>query len=150
MQTELLLRRMRWEDIIPIHAIEKKGQVIPWSENAFRECFGAGYDNWILEIQAMIIGYIIFYVRAKECQILNFCVDPTQRGQGYGKYLLQHVLQLAKQQTANAVFLEVRISNQIALQMYRQFGFNEIGVRRDYYLNPNGTCEDALMLALQL
>ena len=69
--------------------------------------------------------------------------------QGIGKKLMTHFLQLARRHNADVVMLEVRPSNQAALGLYQQCGFNEIGVRRNYYPAENGR-EDALLLALSL
>lgn len=144
------LRRMTVLDLDNVYAIEKIGQDVPWQETTFRDCLDAGYDGWVLEVEQNITGYILAYVRAGECHILNFCVNPIVRGHGHGHHLLNEVLQYAKEAQATIVLLEVRPSNHPALHLYRKFGFNEIGLRKDYYATADGGREDALVLALDL
>jgi ribosomal-protein-alanine N-acetyltransferase len=59
------------------------------------------------------------------------------------------MIELARKK-ADSIFLEVRPSNKIAVSLYKKRGFNEIGVRKNYYPAVNGRREDAVMLALDL
>ncbi|MEN8803398.1 MAG: GNAT family N-acetyltransferase, partial [Thiogranum sp.] len=68
---------------------------------------------------------------------------------GIGSKLMKHFLQLARRHDADIVMLEVRPSNVSAVSLYEKMGFNEIGVRRNYYPADEGR-EDALLLALSL
>jgi ribosomal protein S18 acetylase RimI-like enzyme len=68
-----------------------------------------------------------------EASLLNIAVEPTQQKQGIGRLLLDEVLAQASAKKATTVFLEVRASNQRAIQMYQQAGFNEMGLRKNYY-----------------
>ena len=84
-----------------------------------------------------------------EAHILNLSVEPELQGQGFGSQMLTHVIYDARDQGAHQIFLEVRESNNQAIQMYLNQGFNEIGRRRNYYPSLNGK-EDALVFGLQL
>lgn len=144
------LRGMSLEDVSAVYAIESTSQPVPWSEGIFRDCLLAGYNGWVLQRDDLIIGYVLTYVRSRECHILNICIKTDLRGRGYAQTLLRHALLHAKTQDADVTFLEVRPSNAPALHVYRKFGFNEVGIRKEYYANPDGSREDALVLALDM
>ena len=91
-----------------------------------------------------ILGYICFWVIADEIQILNLAVHPASRRQGLGRRLLTFLLALAREKKVLKVFLEVRPSNQEALDLYRSLGFETL-YRRPHYYEADG--EDALVLA---
>ena len=83
-----------------------------------------------------------------EAHILNISVAPNEQGQGIGRRMLEHLIELATGK-AETIFLEVRPSNVGAIALYEKMGFNEIGVRKGYYPATHGR-EDAIMLALEL
>ncbi len=142
------LRKMNKTDLAQIVAIEKDSYRFPWSEDIFRDCLKAKYDCWVCELDEMILGYSILSMAVGEAHILNICVSPNEQNQGIGRKMLENLINIARRE-AETVFLEVRPSNEIAINLYLAMGFNEIGVRKGYYPAENGR-EDALMLALQL
>ena len=80
----------------------------------------------------------------------EMCIrDRHRQGEGLGRALVVHLLERAQSLQAGSVFLEVRPSNMVAYKLYESVGFNEIGVRRDYYPAFVGR-EDALVLAREL
>jgi ribosomal-protein-alanine N-acetyltransferase len=89
-------------------------------------------------------GFVIFWVVADEMHLLNLAVHPAHRRRGISRALLTAAMEQARSRGAAVVWLEVRPSNQAALTLYRSFGFEEVGVRRNYYTD-NG--EDALIYA---
>lgn len=147
-QDLLLFRHMRHADLPEVLAIEKQNYLFPWSEDVFIDCFRAGYGCWVCEEMDKILGYGLLSIAVGEAHILNISVDPAEQGHGIGRRLLQHLIDTA-QGRAETMFLEVRPSNEVAIALYQDIGFNEIGVRKDYYPAENGR-EDAIMLALQL
>jgi ribosomal-protein-alanine N-acetyltransferase len=145
-----LIRPMTVADVPLIYAIECASQEVPWSEGIFKDCLEAGYNGWVIEAKGIIEGYILSYVRSKECHILNICVRTISRKKGWGRRLMEHAIADARENNADVVFLEVRVSNDPAIHLYRKIGFNEVGIRREYYSLPNGGREDALVFAMQL
>ena len=81
--------------------------------------------------------------------MLNLCVRPESQQQGIGRKLLRHLISIARRHDAEVLFLEVRLSNKYARSLYADEGFNELGIRRDYYPTAGGR-EDALILARTL
>jgi ribosomal-protein-alanine N-acetyltransferase len=142
------IRRMTVSDLPSVAAIEKKGYQFPWGEDIFRDCLKARYDCWVCEERDKVLGYCIASVAVGEAHVLNLCVDPDEQGQGIGRKLLENLIDSARGR-AETVFLEVRPSNTVAIALYENMGFNEIGIRKGYYPAENGR-EDALMLALEL
>ena len=136
-------------DITGIMKIETRAYKYPWTAGIFRDCMGAGYCCYVLERDSNILAYAVMSVGAKEAHILNICVSPDKRGEGYGHALMERLITLARQLNAETMFLEVRPSNEAARHLYDKLGFNEIGTRPNYYPSEKGR-EDALILAKQL
>lgn len=149
-QTALTLRQMQVNDLAHIMIIELKAYPFPWTQKIFHDCLRAGYEAWIAEKQGKLIGYSLASMAAGEAHILNLCVDPVWQGYGYGEQILQHLLIKAKLNHIDTVFLEVRISNQAAINLYHKIGFNQIGIRHHYYPNGHQQREHALIFALTL
>lgn len=144
----LRFRTMTAADLPYVLAIERKNYQFPWEEDVFTDCFKAGYGCYVCEELDKILGYCLVSIAVGEAHILNISVDPAEQGQGIGRRMLQHLVETARGR-AETVFLEVRVSNEIAIALYQDEGFNEIGVRKGYYPAEDGR-EDAIMLALQL
>ncbi len=143
-----LFRHMTHNDLADVLEIEKQNYPFPWTEDVFTDCFHAGYGCWICEEMGDILAYGLVSIAVGEAHILNISVAPAQQGQGIGRRMLQHIIATARGR-AETVFLEVRPSNATAIALYEDMGFNEIGIRKDYYPAENGR-EDAIMFALQL
>jgi ribosomal-protein-alanine N-acetyltransferase len=144
-----LVRPMRNEDLRAVMEIEPRAYDYPWTLGIFRDCMRVGYCCWCYEHDGELLGYGVMSVGTGEAHILNLTVRPESQGQGIGKKLLKHFLQLARRHNADIAMLEVRPTNEAALTLYHKLGFNEIGRRRNYYPADHGR-EDALVLALSL
>jgi len=142
----LQIRPMRDADLAMVLDIEREAYTFPWSEGIFRDCLRAGYCCWVVEQGELVRAYGIMQVGAGESHILNLCVRASGRGQGLGRALLNHLLEVAIEHRADTALLEVRPTNRAALGLYGAMGFNEVGVRRGYYPGRDGR-EDALILA---
>lgn len=145
----LNFRPMLISDIDSIMSIETTIYSHPWTKGIFADCIKIGYLCFIAERDQQIYGYGAMSTGAGECHILNISVPKHLQGKGIGKQLLQHMLFQAKQQKVEMALLEVRESNQQAINLYENQGFNEIGVRKGYYPAAKGK-EDAIMFAKQL
>lgn len=147
---DLLRMRKMWETDLPaVLAIEQQVYNYPWSEGIFHDCFKARYSCWVCDELDKVLGYCIVSTAAGEFHIMNICVDPAEQKQGIGKFMLEHIVEQAKSRWAESIFLEVRPTNEAAIALYTSMGFNEIGIRKDYYPSEDGR-EDAVMLALAL
>lgn len=147
--SEYHFRKMREDDLDEVIAIEESVYQFPWTRGIFYDCLNVGYFCWVMQYQEKIIAYSIMSVAADESHLLTIVVPETEQGKGYGKKMLDEMIRLAKKNNANDMYLEVRISNKAAIELYHQRGFNELGVRNNYYPAEQGK-EDALILALNL
>ncbi len=143
------IRPLTLADLDAVMEIESRAYDFPWTQGIFRDCLRVGYCCWCYENDGIIQGYGVMSVAAGESHILNLTVRPELQRQGIGSRLLKHFLQLARRHGADTLMLEVRPSNRKAISLYEKLGFNEIGVRRNYYPAEDGR-EDALLLALSL
>ena len=80
-----------------------------------------------------IAGYGILSAGAGEAHVLNICIAAAFRGRGLGRHLLGRLLDIARWNGAQQVFLEVRPSNPLAKTLYESVGFRQIGLRPRYY-----------------
>ena len=144
------LRKMHQTDLPGVLRIEALNYDFPWSEGVFKDCFRAmNYVNWVIEApDDQIVGYCIISVMAGEAHIMNISVSPDFQRQGAGRKMMVHLIEYARPR-AEKLFLEVRPSNPGAIALYRQLGFQEIGMRKGYYPAKTGR-EDAIMFALDL
>jgi len=143
------VRAMRVEDLPTVSAMENISYDFPWSAGIFSDCVKAGHPCWVLCVDTDIAGYGILSMGAGEAHILNICIGPNYRGRGLGRHLLGRLLDIARWNGAERVFLEVRPSNPLAKTLYESVGFSEIGRRPRYYPAHDGR-EDAIVMALEL
>lgn len=143
------IRPMLPADLKAVARIEVDAYEYPWSLGIFRDCLLAGYYGIVLDVGGAVTGYAIMSAAAAEAHILNICVHPGARRFGYGRRLLSALLVKADELEVERAFLEVRPSNEVALELYRSAGFVEIGVRPAYYQAAYGR-EDAIVLAATL
>ncbi|HUW98283.1 MAG TPA: ribosomal protein S18-alanine N-acetyltransferase [Acidiferrobacter sp.] len=146
---EPVLRPMRPEDLPFVMQVEHMAYEFPWTEGIFRDCLRVGYCARVLEDRGRLAGHGVMVVTAGECHLLNVCVHPHYQRRGLGRQLLAHLLDVAREGRAKVALLEVRRSNEAAYALYSQLGFNEIGLRKNYYPGRRGR-EDALVLARDL
>lgn len=143
----LVPRQMTLAEVPEVALLESEVSLSPWSQEIFRDCLQASHHCSVIRSDRLI-GYAVMSVAAEEAHLLNIAIAPQEQGKGHGGRLLRFLLQVAAEEGARRIFLEVRPSNGRAQDMYRQHGFELLHVRRDYYGNPFR--EDALVLALDL
>lgn len=144
-----LLRPLRLDDLSQIMDIERRAYSHPWSEAIMRDCFKAGHQGTAMELGGRMLGYGWLSCAVGEAHILNVTVDPDVQGRGYGRRLMRRLLDVARWYRAEVVLLEVRVSNQIAQQLYASMGFVRMGQRRAYYPADGGR-EDAIVMVLSM
>ena len=146
---EIHIRPMMEIDLPDVATIEQSSYAFPWSENIFRDCLRVGYTCRALDLSGRIIGYGVMSLGAGEAHILNVCVGEEFRNLGFGRRLLEHLLERAAASGVAEAFLEVRPSNLAAIRLYQRIGFEQIGIRRGYYQASDGR-EDAIVLKREL
>ncbi len=146
---EFDIRPMQQGDFLDVLEIEQQVYPFPWSRQIFVDSITAGSLLVVMERNQKIVGYGVLSSGGGESQLLNIAIAPEAQGDGLGEALLRWLIEQARSAGSDMLFLEVRISNRAALNLYMKLGFNEIGERRGYYRLPGGRREDALILALQ-
>ena len=141
---EVELVRMTHQHVQQVMEIEEATFRPSWTEISFHVLIDRGCDCWVLTAGQATLGYAVCQVEGVLAHILNLCVDEKCRGRGYGRRLLLHVLQQLPPEVEYAV-LEVRRSNQSALNLYVSSGFQKKSVKPGYYPTENGR-EDAIVL----
>lgn len=136
---------MNANDLDDVLAIESAVYPFPWTRGNFADSLAAGYSAWVCRIGGELVGYAVIMMVLDEAHLLNISVDQSRHGMGFGARLLRHAMSVARTLGARMLLLEVRPSNERALQLYKHFGFVRIGVRKAYYPAHDGR-EDALVL----
>jgi len=93
-----------------------------------------------------IVGFAGFWIMADEAHLTNIAVRATHQRQGIGELLLISVIDQTTALNAHFLTLEVRVSNAIAQNLYRKYGFTQVGIRRGYYIDNK---EDAALMTLK-
>ena len=140
---------MNERDLDAVAALESTLQVFPWSRGNFADSLEAGYSVWVLRLGGDLIGFSVVMSVLDEAHLLTIGVCKRYQGQGYGARLLRHAMECARLGGAHKLFLEVRPSNERAVELYRHFGFKQIGTRKGYYPAVVGR-EDALIFDKEL
>ena len=136
--------RMNEANISAVKQIEDECFSNPWSfESLNAELSKVGACFYVAELNGEAAGYIGFNMVLDEGYIANIAVKEKFRRQGVGRKLLQKVIETAVKNNLSFVSLEVRESNIPAIGLYKEFGFTQQGIRKNYYRNPQ---ENGLIL----
>ena len=120
----------------------------PWSENALSTlCREHGTGFVALSADNVPLAYVGMTYAADEGSITNVATHPAARRQGLGRAVVSALLAHAPSLGLSDVYLEVRLSNEAAIALYRALGFEEIGRRKHFYRFPT---EDALLMKISL
>lgn len=136
-------------DIKQVTEIENRAHTHPWSEKLFLSNFGQRYFSHILLQEESVIGYFVASAVAGEVTLMNIAIAPEKQGQGAGQLLLQFLVDYSRKTNQEEIWLEVRLSNDSAIHLYKKLGFVEVDVRKAYYPTENGR-EDALIMCCYL
>ncbi len=141
-------RRMTAGDLEAVIRIEQKSFPDPWSFQSFQESLGQSQAIWMVIEKAdgkekWPIGYAGVYTVLDEGEIVNVAMEPEERGKGYGKILVEKLMEEGAKRGVSDFYLEVRMGNEAGKRLYRSLGFEPCGVRKDFYEQPR---EDALVM----
>jgi [ribosomal protein S18]-alanine N-acetyltransferase len=141
--SDLALRRLTYADLPQVIAIERRSFPTPWSLAMFvLELSKPSGIALAAAIDGRVVGYLVCSRYDAVWHLMNVCVDPNRRRHGIGWALLEKLLERIDDPGAQLT-LEVRRSNDAAIQLYERIGFRAAGLRRRYY-QDNG--EDALIM----
>lgn len=140
---KIIIRSMTEPDLDAILSIEQVSFPSPWKREYFlHEIHSPLSFPYVAVLDGTIAGYVCLMSLFEEAQIMNIAVALQQRGQGVAGMLLEQAVITAREQGAQLLILEVRVSNAAAIRLYERFGFVRFSVRKAYYENN----EDALLM----
>ena len=152
---EVRIRKARKGDIDRIIDIERSWQHLShWSidsyyrllnDDSFTSSFVAEVDGE--KGRSNIVGFVIFHIAADVSEIYNIAVESAHARSGIGYELMKAAVQESGRRSARRVILEVRKSNNPAINFYLKFNFTVTGDRKNYYSNP---VEDAYVMELAI
>ena len=126
---------MTEKDCGELAELDKKCFSVPWSEQSFLEETKNRLATYLLaKINGKIVGYCGFWRVSGEAQITNIAVLHEYRKQGIARNLAEKMLEICAED--EIIVLEVRKSNEIAISFYEKLGFEEAGIRKQFYHNP--------------
>jgi len=147
----LIYEPMQESDIDDVLAVEQDVYPHPWSHQNFADSLKSEYQAWVLRDQSReLLGYFLIMAIVDEAHLLNVAVARKRHGKGLGRFLLNQSVACARGLGMESMLLEVRPSNTRALEIYRRYGFNEIGRRKGYYPAANQQREDAIVMRFAL
>lgn len=158
---ELSFLPMQTADLDAVLEIEAVSHLHPWTKGNFTDSLAAGHWAYCIRPQvdpaikgsyldpAILWAYCILFPAVDELHLLNITVSPKLRQLGLASRMMAAIEGVAAQQKMPRMILEVRPSNTAAVALYRKLGYEEIGMRKNYYpADPQlGTREDALVMA---
>lgn len=146
------IRQMQETDQAEVSEFVYEAGDFPWSTEHIRQSLVANHDtSYVLcnKDSNQLIGYTVVHDVLYESQLLNIVIKKNWQGRGLGKFLLQQLINVKRQQGQVRFLLEVRLSNKIARKLYENLGFNCDGKRKAYYPAEQGR-EDACLYSLVL
>ncbi|HEU5047453.1 MAG TPA: ribosomal protein S18-alanine N-acetyltransferase [Rickettsiales bacterium] len=138
----------RQPDTEALAAIHRSCFETPWDAQAIAELLY--YSGTQALVAQDYTGFALTRTIYDELEILTLAVSPEHRRHGIGKALLEAILNWAREKGVKTIFLEVRISNEAAQELYKNAGFELLNTRKDYYRNADGTHEDAAVMRKKL
>jgi len=145
---EAKIRLMRVDDLPQVQAIDEISFSNPWPKNAYRYELQKNPNAccWVAEVDDKVVGLLVCWLVLDEVHIATIAVHPDHRGEGISKSLvLTGLIELIPKGALSAT-LEVRAGNFVAKNLYRHFGFKEVGLRKRYYRD---THEDGFIMTVE-
>ena len=135
---------MNREHVAQIAELEKICFNDPWSENSIASELDNRLSLWLVAMDGeKVAGYVGSQSVLGETDMMNIAVHPDYRRQGIGERLVVQLVDALKAKGNHSLMLEVRVSNVPARNLYEKLGFQQVGLRKNYYRNPR---EDACIL----
>jgi tRNA threonylcarbamoyladenosine biosynthesis protein TsaB len=123
----------------------------PWDERAFTDLLGMPGASAMIALRGGVLaGFVLTRTAADEAEIITIGVLPPSRRRGVARALLDRQSAELQNSGVRRLFIEVAVSNGAARDLYRTAGFEDAGVRRNYYARADGSREDALLMRKDL
>ena len=128
---------MKQAHVAQVAELEKLCFADPWSEKSIASELGIIWSYWVVALDGeRVVGYIGSQSSADETDVMNVAVHPDYRRRGIAESLIEVLIRELKNRGSHALMLEVRDSNEPAIALYEKLGFQQVGLRKNYYHNP--------------
>lgn len=147
------IRKMTPDDLQAVIEVERVAFKNPWSPELLRRELTHEWSTILLAEEPTptgkmdLLGFAIFWVVHDELHILNVATAPQHRRRGVARAVMQATLEFGRGKRCTLATLEVRRSNDGAINLYKEFGFRAVGIRPNYYVDEG---EDAIVMVLDL
>lgn len=143
----MIIREFRRQDIKRVLEIEKTSFKDPYPANVLIDIYNLGAGFLVAQQDNIVVGYIIFWIRFEdEGHIISIAVDKNYRRKALGSKLVKTALEIFKRYNISQIKLEVRVNNVGAIKFYKDMGFTEREVLKEYYED----LEDAVLMDMYL
>jgi ribosomal-protein-alanine N-acetyltransferase len=149
-QVEVRFEPLTADHLDAVMLVEQIAYAKPWSSSNFVDSLNAGYQAQRLLAGNTLLGYFVAMKGVDEVHLLNITVAPAYQRQGWAHVMLDALALWAKGLRADWLWLEVRVGNLRAIEVYEAQGFTRVGLRKKYYPAVNGEREDAIVMSLSL
>ena len=130
----MTVRAWTADDLSAIEKIEAECFKDPWCAAMWRGTFTRlDFTGVVIEENGAVVGFAGATVLFEDSELLRIAVLQSERGKGFGGKLLDILIRNAKERGAEKMFLEVRVSNTAARNLYESRGFSVTGIRKKYY-----------------
>ena len=140
----MIITNMDQHHVAQVADLEKLCFSDPWSEKSVASELNNPLSFWLVaEDAGKVLGYVGSQTVMDETDMMNIAVHPDHRRMGIANSLIAELIEGLKRRGSRMLTLEVRASNASAISLYMRSGFQQVGLRKNYYRNPK---EDALIL----
>ncbi|MBP3544547.1 MAG: ribosomal protein S18-alanine N-acetyltransferase [Lachnospiraceae bacterium] len=135
---------MQEKDLDEVVAIEQEIFSQPWTKQGFLDALKNKDTLYLVATENdVVLGYLGLWQSFEDADITNVAVKTEFRRRGVAGRLLEETKRLAAMRGITALTLEVRVSNEAAICLYKKYGFHSLGVRPGFYEKPK---EDAMIM----
>ena len=144
MDGNYIIENLNLTHIEEIYDIEKRCFSDAWSRQSFIDEIDNENSVFIVvKKEDKIVAYSGFWYIVDDAQIMNVAVDIAYKGMKISHILMKEMIQRARDKNMATMSLEVRVSNELAINLYKGYGFEIVGVRKQYYQDNK---EDAYIM----
>lgn len=147
---EVRFEPMTIDSLDAVLAMELSAYAHPWLRQSFLDCLGSDYQAQMLMGGEELLGYFVAMKGFEEAHLLNITVAPHYQRQGWARVMLDALVLWTRGQGVASLWLEARVGNTRAIDIYKACGFVQVGYRKQYYPAARGKREDALVMSLNL
>lgn len=144
----IIVEPMKLKDIDGVFEVEKNCFEHHWSKDSLKNELSNDKARYLIaKIDNKVVGYIGIWLILDEGHITNVAVHSDYRGKKIGDKLVKEMVELCRENMITSMTLEVRVSNKVAQNLYKKYGFKISGIRKEYYSDNK---EDAIIMWNQI